>query len=134
MKIVILFVFFSSFSLWSEKISIKKQLEVHFTKSHQTHRYILANQGDRYSISFKDDKKKVQTRPLSPVLAKKIESEGVRILWENKYRNPTFFANCVSYVKIKTQNNKTTICAQNGAMVGRSFGFLNSLYKLFHEN
>jgi hypothetical protein len=105
-------------------------LEVGFTHDKKVHQYFLTKTSAKtpvFTLSFKDEKRKLMTRQISQSQANFITGEATRLIWENQYRKPATSDNCHPYVDLKTDVDKTRICYENRALTARAFGFLNSL-------
>lgn len=107
-------------------------LEVSFERAKKSHVYKIvksASKKSEYNLLFTDEKRKTKSHRLSQRQAEQIKNEATRIIWENQYRKPASTDSCREYMTIKTDLEKSRICYENKASVGRAFGFINSLDK-----
>lgn len=132
MRILVLFtVIVFSFGA-SAKTKQATVLEVNFERAKKTHTYKIiksVSKKTEYSLLFTDEKRKTKSHKLSQRQADQIKNEATRIIWENQYRKPAAADSCREYMNIKTDSEKSKICYENKAAVGRAFGFISSLDK-----
>jgi hypothetical protein len=109
-------------------------LDVNFERNGKAHQYLITKgigKKPDFLMIFVNEKKKTQTRKISQRQADLIKNDATRIIWENQYRKPSSSESCREYATVKTDAEKTRVCYENKALVGRTFGFLNSLNSIF---
>ncbi len=134
-KIVIACLFLLSTSAVAESSKKSVVLDVNFERNGKSHQYFITkNIGKKtdFVLNFIDEKRKPKSRKISQRQADLIKSDATRIIWENQFRKPASSESCREYAMIKTDSEKTRICFENKVSVGRTFGFLNSLNKVFN--
>ncbi len=125
---------FLSIDAFAETTKKNVVLEVNFERNGKSHQYLISNSFTKkpeFIMTFKNEKKKPQTRKISQRQADLIKSDATRIIWENQYRKPSSIDKCRVYATVKTDSEKTRVCYENKVLVGQTFGFLNSLNSLF---
>ena len=132
----LLLIIFASLSIEAMAVSAKKSvvLDVNFERNGKAHQYLITkslSKKTEFVMIFTDEKKKTKSRKISQRQADLIKSDATRIIWENQYRKPSS-ESCREYARIKTDSEKTRICYESKSDVGRTFGFLNSLNKVFN--
>ena len=132
--IIFLSLFLSSFAFARKEPKNENLFEIEFTHFNikKNHKYTLVKSKSKHTLVFQDGYKKVRKRPVSERQAQLMISVATQIFWESKYRRPSSIKKCVDYyVIVRFNKQRSEVCRQHTKLVGRSYGFLNSLRNLF---
>jgi hypothetical protein len=106
-------------------------IEINFQDGGFHHKYIFAKDlklQNTYEMILVDENNFKKKRVLTEQQFDQIRSRTNRLIWENKFkRTSRSTGKCTKYVDVQLGSEKTTVCRENAAMTGKSFGFLNSL-------
>ena len=127
MKTILLFIFLLNFTMAKELAKITFPQKIH----NQTFTLLFDEKKTTYQVLFIDEKNIQKSKFLSAQEAALLKAEITRLQWKSNYQNSKKSSPCTPYVIIKTENEKSQICQENGQASGQSFSLLNELNKKF---
>ena len=121
------------FASTKKQIGRHSMLTVVYKKNRMPHEFSVfkdeKNQNE-YLLYHIGNKGKAKFKKISLHQYYWIKEQASGILWDNNYREPASKKSCTVFAKINISGIKATICGENPEMVGRSYGFVNSLGSL----